>query len=106
MSQPHSGCNSWLNNLVRIQEHLPRPRTSDLDDMQEDEAYTIHLHPDAGEVFDMDMEVGGVESGVDVEYFPHAAHVYDGGLTFMDQFEMDPFSALRKTNLYYPFTSQ
>ena len=106
MSQPRSSCNSWLDDLVHIQEHLPRPRTSDLDDMQEDEAYAIHLHPDAGEVFDMDVEVGGVESGVGIEYFPHAARVYDGGLTFMDQFETDPFSALRKTNLYYPFTSR
>ena len=54
----------------------------------------------------MDVDVGAVGPGVsDTEYFPHAAHVYDGGLTFMDQFNTDPFSAQRKMNLYYPFTS-
>ena len=108
MSQPHSGCNSWLDNLVRIQDHLTRPCTSDLDNMQEpqgDEAWIIHPHPDAGEVFDMDVEVGAVELGVDAEYFQHAACVYDGGLTFMDQFDTDLFSALRRSNLFYPFTS-
>ena len=62
---------------------------------QEDKACVIHPHPDAGEVFDMDVEVGAVELGVNAEYFPHAARVYDGGLTFMDQFDTDPFSALR-----------
>ena len=108
MSQPHSGCNSWLDDLVRIQDHLTRPCTLDLDDMQEpqeDEACVIHPHPDAGKVFDMDVEVGAVESGVNAEYFPHAARVYDGGLTFMDQFDTDPFSTLRRSNLFYPFAS-
>ncbi|KIM58159.1 hypothetical protein SCLCIDRAFT_128927 [Scleroderma citrinum Foug A] len=108
MSQPRSGCNSWLDDLVHIQDHLTRPCTSDLDNMQEpqeDEACVIHPHPDAGEVFDMDVEVGAVESGVNAEYFLHAACVYDGGLTFMDQFDTDPFSALRRSNLFYPFAS-
>ncbi|KIM52859.1 hypothetical protein SCLCIDRAFT_140156 [Scleroderma citrinum Foug A] len=54
----------------------------------------------------MDVEVGAVESGVDAEYFLHAACVYDGGLTFMDQFDTDLFSALRRSNLFYPFASQ
>ncbi|KIM55110.1 hypothetical protein SCLCIDRAFT_30621 [Scleroderma citrinum Foug A] len=109
MSQPHSGCNSWLDDLVRIQDHLTQPHTSDLDNMQEpqeDEACVIHPHPDAGKVFDMDVEVGAVESGVNTKYFPHAAHVYDGGLTFMDQFDTDLFSALRRSNLFYPFASR
>lgn len=110
MSQPRSGCNSWLDDLVRIQEHLTQPGNSDLDDTQEpweDEACAIHPHPDAGEVFDMDVDVGAVGPGVsDAEYFPHATHVYDGGLTFMDQFDTDPFSAQRKMNLYYPFASR
>ena len=54
----------------------------------------------------MDVDVGDVESGVNTEYFLHAARVYDGSLTFMDQFDTDPFSARRMTNLYYPFASQ
>ena len=109
MSQPRSGCNSWLDDLVRIQEHLTQPCTSDLDNMQEpreDEAFAIYPHPDAGDAFDMDVDVGDVESGVNAEYFLHAARVYDGGLTFMDQFDTDPFSARRTTNLYYPFASR
>ena len=72
---------------------------------QEDEACVIHPHPDVGKVFDMDVEVGAVESGVDTEYFPHAACVYDSGLTFMDQFNTDLFSTLRRSNLFYPFAS-
>ena len=54
------------------------------------------------------VDVGAVGPGVisDAEYFLHAAHVYDGGLTFMDQFDTDPFSAQRKINLYYPFASR
>ena len=108
MSQPRSGCNSWLDDLVRIQEHLTQPRTSHVDDMpeRENEACAIHPYPDAGEFFDMDVDVGVAEPGVDVEYFPHAARVYDGGLTFMDQFDTDTFNAQRKANLYYPFASR
>jgi len=54
----------------------------------------------------MDVDAGALDSSGNTEYFLDAAHVYDGGFTFMDQFDADPFSMLRKTNLYYPFASR
>jgi len=53
----------------------------------------------------MDMDAGALDSSGNTEYFPDAARVYNGGFTFMDQFDADLFSALRKTNFYYPFAS-
>ena len=108
MSQPRFGCNSWLNNLVRIQAHLARrPCDSDSDTIQsgEDEAHAIHTYPNAGETFDMDMDAGALDLSWNTDYFLDAACVYNGGFTFMDQFDADLFSVLRKTNFYYPFAS-
>ena len=108
MSQPQSGCNSWLDDLVCIQVHLAwRPCDLDSDTIQsgEDEAHAIHAYPNAGETFNMDMDAGALDLSWNTEYFPDAACVYNGGFTFMNQFDADPFSALRKTNFYYPFTS-
>ncbi|KIM62467.1 hypothetical protein SCLCIDRAFT_119577, partial [Scleroderma citrinum Foug A] len=53
----------------------------------------------------MDVDAGALDSSWNTDYFLDAACVYDGGFTFMDQFDADLFSALRKTNFYYPFTS-
>ncbi|KAG1814026.1 uncharacterized protein BJ212DRAFT_1206561, partial [Suillus subaureus] len=39
------------------------------------------------------------------ECFRNAAKVYQCGQTFWDRFNMDPYSAYHKDNLYYPFTS-
>jgi len=108
MSQPQSGCNSWLNDLVRIQAHLAwRPHNSDLNAIRsgEDEAHVIHTYPTGGETFNMDMDAGALDSSGNTEYFLDAARVYDGGFIFMDQFDADLFSTLRKTNFYYPFAS-
>ncbi|KAG1790414.1 uncharacterized protein HD556DRAFT_1446143 [Suillus plorans] len=41
-----------------------------------------------------------------VERFRNAAKVYRRGQTFWDRFNMDPYSAYRKDNLYYPFASR
>ncbi|KAF9237842.1 hypothetical protein BU15DRAFT_62863 [Melanogaster broomeanus] len=40
-----------------------------------------------------------------VEYFPGAAEVLAPGETFLDRFELDPYSAQRNLNVYYPFAS-
>ncbi|KAG2132153.1 uncharacterized protein EDB93DRAFT_1243059 [Suillus bovinus] len=41
-----------------------------------------------------------------VERFRNAAKVYRCGQTFQDRFNMDPYTAYRKDNLYYPFASR
>jgi hypothetical protein len=41
-----------------------------------------------------------------VERFRNAAKVYRRGQTFWDRFNMDPYTAYRKDNLYYPFASR
>ncbi|KAG2031151.1 hypothetical protein BDR03DRAFT_876669, partial [Suillus americanus] len=40
-----------------------------------------------------------------IERFRNTAKVYRRGQTFWDRFNMDPYSAYRKDNLYYPFAS-
>ncbi|KAG1741923.1 hypothetical protein EDD22DRAFT_982197 [Suillus occidentalis] len=41
-----------------------------------------------------------------IECFRNAAKVYWRGRTFQDRFNMDPYTAYRKDNLYYPFASR
>jgi hypothetical protein len=37
--------------------------------------------------------------------FDNAAHIYDLGETFLNQFDLDPYSHLRRDNLFYPFAN-
>ena len=40
------------------------------------------------------------------EIYPGAAQMYGKGLTFMDDFDADKYSAMHEENIYYPWASQ
>ncbi|KAI5995118.1 hypothetical protein EDD15DRAFT_2165351 [Pisolithus albus] len=45
------------------------------------------------------------DSTLNFEYFPGAVQTYNGGSTFVNKFDVDKFSELRSSNVYYPFAS-
>ncbi|KAF8425727.1 hypothetical protein L210DRAFT_3421137 [Boletus edulis BED1] len=117
MSQPKSGCNTWVNNLVHLQESLALPSSAGRPRRD--------ATPDATVPMDIDQEFPPPDSLADSyaepdnpnpstwnhsqcngfysEQFEGAAQSYGHGDTFMDKFNRDEFSDARKSNLYYPF---
>ena len=124
MSQPTSGCNMWVNDLVSIQESLVPPQVlSSVGNIRSDGDAVSNLVP-----MDLDEELNSVLDpfttaddhhwqssaqsygsqcdGFYSERFEGAARSFRGGTTFMDKFNRDQFSDIRKSNLYYPFASR
>ncbi|KAG1753541.1 uncharacterized protein EDB91DRAFT_1285700 [Suillus paluster] len=123
MSQPRSGCNSWLDELIWLKSHLPPeddPMESDNDvggSYEEDDDDDVYFgNTDDG---GRGSPVGGgwdEASGTptkDIEEemhskvtdcFPGAAETYGMGHTFLGLFNTDENSVYCKTNLYYPFS--
>jgi hypothetical protein len=110
MSQPRSGCNSWLDDLIRLKAHLPlEDDPMDLEDVGEQEG-DLYLgntddngwgSPGGGgwnEASEEEMH------GKVTDYFPGAAETYGIGYTFLGLFNTDENSVYHKTNLYYPFS--
>ncbi|KAG1899631.1 uncharacterized protein F5891DRAFT_1189439 [Suillus fuscotomentosus] len=113
MSQPRSGCNTWLQNLICLDESN-NPVNMDESDIR---------------VNNSDMESGGFENWDKVfqgsrmedqvhdeqtptrdsevmDSYPDCAQSYGRGYTFLDLFNMDENSKHRVTNPYYPFSGQ
>jgi len=113
MGQPRSGCNTWINNLVRIHEslHTEIPTSADQDfdsiDMDVEVEHsvdpsnpTIAFQPPSMDLSSSDMPT------VPMDTFDGAAQTYGLGQMFMDTFGSDQFSEFQKSNLYYPFASR
>ena len=113
MSQPRSGCNTWVNNLVRIHESLhtqiPTAADHDFDSIDMDVEAEHPADPSnptmAFQSPSMDLSGNDVQT-VPMDTFDGAAQTYGLGPTFMDTFGSDQFSEFRKSNLYYPFASR
>ena len=111
MSQPTSGCNNWINDLVRLREELELPSTSGA----RNSSFSTHSHA-AGAFHDdsygMDLddsEVYGptsVPNAMTKDRFPGAARTFGKGQTFLDKFNTDKFGHYRQENIYYPFASR
>jgi len=116
MSQPTSGCNNWVNDLVRLREELdllststvanpshfaPHSHLSDLP-----AAGTYHDHPDAMSIDAYDLyEPASIPNTLTEDRFPGAAQTFGKGQTFLDKLNTDKFSLYQWENLYYPFAS-
>lgn len=113
MSQPTSGCNTWVNNLVHLQESLPTLPTNSADNVRpaataSDSSVqmdTSEDHPiELDEYYEPSSQARGVHlGGFYSERFAGAGQTFGRGDTFMDRFDRDDFSDARKSNLYYPF---
>ncbi|KAG9312843.1 hypothetical protein JVU11DRAFT_6272 [Chiua virens] len=129
MSQLTSGCNTWVNNLIHLQDSLTFPSSadpvqarcnsdaasdSDADAMdtsidQESAAPNSKLFPDLPSGFNdqspsqsSTSQCGSYHS----ECFDGAAELFRHGNTFMDKFDRDKFANAHKMNLFYPFMSR
>jgi hypothetical protein len=128
MSQPTSGCNTWVDDLVSLRDSLrheirqpadpqvpryghfaPVPPESHLtgvseDQMDVDEYHPNDLVPDHRGGATHSLHAG--QQAETCELFPGAARVYYTGSTFMDNFKADQFNEHRINNPYYPFASR
>ncbi|KAG1792929.1 uncharacterized protein HD556DRAFT_1444008 [Suillus plorans] len=103
MSQPHSGCNSWLDELIRLRSHLPPGPLKDDPMESNEEEDDVHF----GDTYDGGWDEIPVEEETPAEvtdYFPGAAKTYGMGYTFLSLFNTDENSVYRKMNLYYLFS--
>ncbi|KAG0703857.1 hypothetical protein DFH29DRAFT_981702 [Suillus ampliporus] len=109
MSQPWSGCNTWLDELIKFNSTFPpsedgtggQPPDSHHASEQGENSYH-----EQEEYFD-----GGGNWGTDCEaevtdYFPEPPLAFEEGYTFLSLFDADENSVHCKTNLYYPFSSR
>ena len=113
MGQSRSGCSTWFNDLVHIQEYSTG---RSYDDSNNSRTMSIDRPPGGGDNF-FESEVSGDEQMLDghqdenfqagyTEYFPGATQTYSGGSTFTNKFDMDEFSSQQTLNIYYPFASR
>jgi len=118
MTQPTSGCNTWVNDLVRLQEEeLGLPSTSAArnlslsahDSYASDlpAAGAFHDGPDAMAIDDDELyEPTFIPNTQIEEHFPGVAQTFGKGQMFLDKFNTDKFCHHRRENLYYPFVSR
>ena len=115
MSQPTSGCNTWIDNLVSLHDNIdpraqaahcpapvfvPQSNSKDLAGMDIDTDETV---PPITQPRSELPLAGSLQQTCDT--FPGAAKIFASGVTFMDRFDADQLSNFRSTNLYYPFAS-
>ncbi|KAG2104749.1 uncharacterized protein F5147DRAFT_775569 [Suillus discolor] len=110
MSQPRSGCNSWLDNLIQLNSILPPSMehdpmvVDDIDDPQVDASFYDFwsqgedLYSEGG-TRDEDSEVKATD------YFLEPPLAFEEGYTFLSLFNADENSIYHKTNFYYPFSA-
>ncbi|KAG1747998.1 uncharacterized protein EDB91DRAFT_1235850 [Suillus paluster] len=98
MSQPCSGCNSWLDELIRLKSHLP----PEDDPMESDNDVRGGGWDEASGTPMKDIEEQ--MHGEVTDYFPGAAETYGMGHMFLGLFNTNENSVYHKTNLYYPFS--
>lgn len=110
MSQPRSGCSSWSDNLIRLQEELLPTGSHDTQqamvvdadsqgisgaqEFQDEEGSFENVHDD---------ENLRVTTALSIHHYPGAARSFEGGTTFLDKFDEDRFSSHRESNIYYPY---
>ena len=113
MSQPTSGCNTWVNSLVRLQQELnaPVPATQDHRTPPSPSQLTTNVldlpaaEPSHSDLDAMHVNAANEPDVLTEEHFIGAAQIFGKGMSFVDKFNTDRFSAHRQENLYYLFAS-
>ncbi|KAG0694251.1 hypothetical protein DFH29DRAFT_1006510 [Suillus ampliporus] len=116
MSQPRSGCNTWLEDLIRLDLTLPPSEDDPMaaNDLRELHASSYETGEDAN-IYDFGNEGETLERGFGqdedrdaevTDYFPEPPVAFEHGYTFLSLFDSDENSIYCKTNLYYPFSSR
>ncbi|KAG1846143.1 hypothetical protein C8R48DRAFT_779637 [Suillus tomentosus] len=113
MSQPLSGCNTWLEDLIQLEQssHPPpedHPMEADNTEPHISKSYEPVGSMDFGDFFSdresipRDKTQG--ESSEVTDHFPNPPLAFEEGYTFLSLFDSDENSTYCKTNLYYPFS--
>jgi len=116
MSQPQSGCNTWLEDMI---SSISPSKDHNMDSV-DDEDFTglphdVSYDPGLGGKEGFHYFGGGkedipdgneVHAGEVIDYFQEPPLAYEDGYTFLGLFDADENSIYWKTNLYYPFSSQ
>ncbi|KAG1854018.1 hypothetical protein F4604DRAFT_1686206 [Suillus subluteus] len=101
MGQPRSGCSTWLQNLICLDDgpnnHIESGGFGDWDEMFQGSSNEDQVYEGATPTRD---------SEVIVDSYPNCAQSYSRGHTFLDLFNLDENSKHHVTNPYYPFSSQ
>ncbi|KAG1854650.1 hypothetical protein C8R48DRAFT_609736 [Suillus tomentosus] len=120
MSQPRSGCSTWLQDLIRLRDLSDDSmNTDDLDGPNipggGPQAEVEFTFGDRDESFEGSGESGGQASeegllpnGASdfVDQYPESSRTYGMGYTFLDLFNSDENSVYRAKNPYYPFSGR
>ena len=120
MSQPTSGCNTWVDNLISLRDYLqvssssapvalyPTPSSRDSNQPALENDMDVDIGPPPLVDSEQCLSVKGVlpphhKMGLQetCEHFPGAAWIYSMGPTFMDNFNVDQYSSCCSANLYY-----
>ncbi|KAG2144334.1 hypothetical protein DEU56DRAFT_910688 [Suillus clintonianus] len=121
MSQPCSGCSTWLQDLICLRSESDSRMDSDDEpniSMDMDDASEPNM-PDieSGGLGDWDEMSRGSTSGSEsqempthnsevIDSYPDCAQSYGKGYTFLNLFNSDNNSKHRATNPYYPFSGR
>jgi hypothetical protein len=116
MSQPASGCNMWVDNLVSLTDNFRCHTDSNtvdshfemVDQMDVDTADYTGLDADLEypvNVPPSPLQAVEQEKSQTCDYYPSAGQKFHSGPMFMDTFNADKYSSFRTTNLYYRFAS-
>ncbi|KAG2149241.1 hypothetical protein DEU56DRAFT_908940 [Suillus clintonianus] len=108
MSQPRSGCNTWLDELIKFNSTLPPSEdgTSQPPDSHHASEQGENSYHEQEEYFNRGGNWGTDCEAEVTNYFPEPPLAFEEGYTFLSLFDADEKSVHRKTNLYYPFSSQ
>ncbi|KAG2086081.1 uncharacterized protein F5147DRAFT_781787 [Suillus discolor] len=97
MSQPRSGCNNWLEDLIQLNSTLPL--TEDpmaVDNIGEVPSYEQEEYTSFGEDLDFEQESGGgprdKDSEVVTDYFPQPPLAFEEGYTSLEMINDLPLS--------------
>ncbi|KAI6006706.1 hypothetical protein F5J12DRAFT_782941 [Pisolithus orientalis] len=109
MSQPSSGCNTWVNDLVCLHKSL-QPSSLNIHNSQHPthlEDVLMSTNPNDYATHDyLDFVHMAFDMwGPTTDDFKGAPKTFGLGPMFMDKFNGDQFSNLQASNLYYPFNS-
>lgn len=119
MSQPRSGCNTWLEDLIRLRSASARTADS-MDIDHEPNIPNVDSELDGPEFGDWDEVYQGSSGEGDgqvheegtpmdsdfIDWHPKPSQTYGRGYTFLDSFHSDENSAHRAANHYYPFSGR
>ena len=123
MNQPLGSCLSFVAKVTAAAQPQVEPpaRASGTkgdghdSEMMEDVTWTDAGDATFHETNNLDHNMAGsdpcciqnsLESASSVENFPGAGCTFGRGKSFLEDFNSDPYAALRQMNLYYPFASK